>query len=257
MTQAHGKKIDPSDVALLKRAQVEKESRELKKDFGKFFRESWEQVMEPGTCLAPSWHYDFLAEWLTLVGNGEFRRQNPRRKGIVINIPPRTGKSLMCTAAFPAWLWTFNPEKKIMAISYGAELAIPLAVKRRQLIESPWYQRRFPNVKMREDENLKQRQSNTKGGYFVAGTPGGTITGVGGDIIIVDDPLKADAAYSAVERKSANDFYDNTLRSRLNSPTEGVFVVVMQRLHEDDFTGHVLKSEPGEWEHVVVPLIEE
>lgn len=240
----------------LKKHLIELERRELSKDFGRFFEDSWSEVMEPGTELAPSWHYEYLSEWLTLLGTGEFRRRWPKKKGLIINIPPRTAKSLMCTVAFPAWLWTFAPNKKIMAISYGSELAIPLSVKRRELIESQWYQQRW-NVRLKDDENLKQRQGNTKSGYIVAGTPGGTITGVGGDVIIVDDPLKADSAYSETERVNANNFYDNTLRSRLNSPTEGVFLVVMQRLHQEDFTGHLLSSEPGEWEHVSIPLVEE
>ena len=248
--------LTPEEAKRYKRLTFEENARELRSDFGEFFSVAWKQVMEPGTELAPSWHYNYLAEWLTLVGNGDFRRRDPRKKGLIINIPPRTGKSLMVTVAFPAWLWSHSPEKKVMAVSYGAELAIPLAVKRRQLIESKWYQQRF-SVTMREDENLKQRQSNTKGGYFVAGTPGGTITGIGGDVIIIDDPLKADSAYSEAERVAVNNFYDNTLRSRLNSPTEGMFVLVMQRLHQEDLTGHLLSTEPGEWEHVVVPLVEE
>jgi hypothetical protein len=136
------------------------------------------------------------------------------------------------------------------------------AVKSRRLIESPWFQERWGNsFTLRTDENMKARYGNTKGGHRVAITSAGRTTGEGGDIILLDDSHNASEVYSAVKRQGVLDWYDNTMRSRLNNQNTGQIVHVGQRVHENDVIGHVLKKEgrvslhedDGKWVHLVMP----
>jgi hypothetical protein len=120
---------------------------------------------------------------------------------------------------------------QIITSSYSASLSIGLSVQTRRLIESDWFIKYFPEIKLAIDENTKSRFSNKDGGLRYSTSTGGTVTGMGGDIIIIDDPQNPQLSRSEVERKNANDFFNQTLRSRLNNPKQGVFIVIMQRLN--------------------------
>ena len=235
---------------------LQREKRALERDFGLFFRESW-RVMEPSTPLIWSPHYDYMCEWLTYCASGQFRIEHPEKGGVWFCVPPRTSKSNMFNVSFPCWNWTFSPAEKFMNISYGAELATPLSLKRRDLIQSAWYSKYWPKIQIKEDMNLKTRFDNNFGGYMLAGTTAGAITGLGATRIILDDLLKAKDAYSEPLRNAANKLYDETLRSRLNTPARDFFLGISQRLHPVDIVGWLKEHEPERWVFIDVPMEED
>jgi hypothetical protein len=187
-----------------------------------------------------------MAEYLEACRRREITR-------LVINIPPRTMKSIATTVAWPAFLLGKNPATQIIAASYSERLSTKHSIDTRLILESEWYRRIFPEVQLVKDQNTKTKYVTTMRGHRIATSVGGTATGEGGDYLIVDDPLNPTQALSEADRPAANDWFDQTLISRLNDQETGVIVIVMQRLHMEDLTGHVLNR--GGWEHLCLPLI--
>ena len=223
----------------------------LENSLAEFFKEAW-NVLEPGRKLSWSWHYDLICEHLYMVREG---RVDKKYVGIAANVPPRTGKSSLITVCFPVWCWTTQPDKRFLCGSYAGELATEHSIKRRDLIKSSWFQNYWgKKFRMKIDQNVKDHFDNDKTGSMASTSVGGSGTGRGGDVLILDDPLNAEQALSDTERKSANDWIDNTVRSRLNDPSSGLIIMVMQRLHELDCTGYVLAGDPGAWIHLKLPL---
>jgi len=195
--------------------------------------------------FAPSWHLEVLCAKLRDVAEGRCKR-------LIINIPPRHLKSHTASIAFPAWLLGLDPTKQILCVSYTQDLAEKSARECRKLMQSDFYRNTFP-TRLSEDRLAVADFETTEGGNRFSTSVNGTVTGRGADIIIVDDPIKADDAASELRRGSVNEWYDNTLRSRLNNQKTGAIIIVMQRLHTDDLVGHVRESE--EWELVCFPAI--
>lgn len=160
-------------------------------------------------------------------------------------------KSLISNVFFPAWVWINDPTKKFLFISYAERLAIRDSMKCRKLIESKWYQERF-DLSLTKDNNQKSQYDNTKGGYrYSFGF--NSVTGNGGDFVVVDDPLDAEKANSELELNNTNYTYDSAIYNRLNDPNTGVRIIIMQRLHENDLCGHILENRAERWENVVLP----
>jgi predicted phage terminase large subunit-like protein len=212
-------------------------------DFGVFVTAAW-PVIEPVTSFVPNWHIDAVCDYLQAASRGEIDR-------LLINIPPRHMKSILVSVMWPAWIWTHSPHVRFLSASYGASLAERDAVRSRDLIRSGWYQQRWPQVELKGDVNRVSRYENTATGQRVATSVGGEATGEGGDVIIVDDPHKAEEAMLDAARSRVIDWHDGTLGHRFNNPKTGVEVVVMQRLHERDLSGHLL--EQGGWTHLCLP----
>lgn len=221
--------------------QIEKEL--CKKSLHEFVKHAW-FIVEPSTKFVDNWHIEAICEYLETCVRGEIRN-------LIINIPPRHMKSLLVNVFFPAWVWTFAPEKKFLFASYAEDLAIRDSVACRKLITSTWYQQRW-EVALLKDQNQKARFENTNSGYRLSFGFGGGITGEGGDFICIDDPLKSSDANSDATRNQVNLIYDNTISTRLNNPQTGVKILIMQRLHEDDLTGHLLKGKER-YELLVLP----
>src|ERR1700727_1485264 len=172
---------------------------------------------------------------------------------LIINLPPRSLKSHCSSIAFIAWLLGHNPAIQIIAASYGQDLADKLARDTRTLMEADWYRALFPTrLSARKAVN---DVTTTAGGTRMATSVGGVLTGRGADVIVIDDPLKPDQALSEVGRKAVNEWFDNTLLSRLNNKETGIIIIVMQRLHQDDLVGHVL--EQADWDVISFPAIAE
>jgi len=161
-------------------------------------------------------------------------------------------KSLLVDVFFPAWVWTFAPEKKFLFASYAEDIAIRDSQSCRKIIQSAWYKERFPHVELSPSQNQKSKFENTKTGFRLAIGVGGGATGEGGDFIICDDPIKAKDANSDQIRETVNLWWDDTMSTRLNNPKSGVKILIMQRLHADDLTGHLLKGKE-KYEHLVLP----
>lgn len=208
-----------------------------------FIAEAWD-VLEPFEPYQENWHIHYLAEYLEAVTFGEITR-------LIINIAPRHMKSLLCSVMWPCWEWTFRPESRWLFASYAEDLAHKHSVDRRTLMQSDWYRSRWGrSVIFTPDQNQKGRFSNMRRGEMTAVSFGGRVTGLGGNRIVIDDPMNPRMADSDTERESAINFYRKTLHNRLNQPDRDAMVLVMQRLHENDMVGY-LKDQ--EWERVVIP----
>jgi predicted phage terminase large subunit-like protein len=202
--------------------------------FREFIEPAW-HVIEPATPFVAGYHVDAIAEHLQAISDGQLQN-------LIINIPPRHTKSTFVGVLWPAWEWTVNPHLQWLCASYREALAIRDGVKMRRLITSPWYQERWGGLyRLTGDQNEKRRFENDRAGYRVS-IGVGTGTGEGGHRLVLDDPLSADQAESDAYREAANDWIDGTFSTRGNDPRTVARVIVMQRLHESDPTGHLLEK---------------
>lgn len=195
-----------------------------------------------------NWHIDCIAEYLEATRKGEITR-------LIINIPPRFLKSISCSVAFPAWLLGHNPAEQILCASYSKELAMTHSVNCRNVMVTDWYQTLFPKTILADDQNTKTKFKTTVNGVRYAVGVDGTITGEGGNFIIIDDPISAKESNSRLIRDNANNWLGQTAHNRLNDKKNGVIILIMQRLHLNDPTGYLL--DLGGWEHLKIPLIAE
>ncbi len=216
----------------------------LRRDLASFIEHCF-VALEPGKAYQHNWHIEAIAYQLMRVWSGECKR-------LIINVPPRSAKSICVTIAFTAWLMGHNPRKRIMAISYANELSLTHAAAFRSVVTADWYRRAFPDFAIAA--NRGQEIRTTEQGYRYASSIGGSVLGRGADLIVIDDPINGlKEALSAAARRRVKEFYDGTLYSRLNDRATGAIVIVMQRLHEDDLVGHVLEKE--DWEVLSIPAI--
>ncbi len=208
-----------------------------------FVEHAW-QVLEPVAPLQWNWHLDLICEYLTAIKNNDFRKAvGLEKEGVIFNVPPRTMKSLLITVMFPVWVWTTHPARRFMFVSYSEKLSTQHSVYRRNVIESDFYQEHWSSkFSFAKDQNLKSHYENSARGAMFSTAMQATATGMGGDILIFDDPLNPEQALSEVEREAVNLRFDSTFRSRLNNPQTGVKIVVMHRLAERDLTGHLLPA---------------
>jgi predicted phage terminase large subunit-like protein len=246
--------------------EAELHAETLRRDLGAFVRDAW-AVVEPGTPFVSNWHIDVICTYLQAASRREVRK-------LLINIPPRHMKSLLVAVFWPAWVWLTHPERRFLYGSYAQSLSITHSVICRRLVQSQglgsapldaeltltqrvgyrglvsilWGKEAW---RLTDDRNLMGRFENTRAGARLATSVGGTVTGEGGDVTVLDDPHKPEEAQSDVVRQSVLDWYDATWTTRLNDARTGVQVIVMQRLHERDLAGHLL--ERGGWEHLCLP----
>lgn len=205
-------------------------------------------TVEPATFIH-NWHIDAMSEYLMACMNGQIRR-------LIINIPPGYTKSIMVNVGFSTFLLGHKPETRVLSASHTHDLALSMSNKARDVMNSDWYKCLFPETKLRmEVENRQDLVKTTVNGERRAVSFNGKVTGKSGDYIIVDDPTDAQAAWSETEVTKANRWYDTTLYPRLRDKRNGVIIIIMQRLHENDLTGHLLES--GQYEHLKLPVIAE
>ena len=226
----------PADIdrALAERSLVE------------FIRQAW-PIVEPGTPYLHNWHVDLIAEYLEAVTAGDITR-------LIVNIPPRSMKSLAVTVMWPCWEWIAKPALRYLFCSYAASLSTQHSVARRRILESEWYRANWPHIVLTSDQNQKTAYENSRRGLMVSTSVGGVATGLGGSRVVVDDPVNPEEAYSDAKRKTANDYVDKTLPSRLDDKKRDAMIFVMQRIHDDDTTGHVLEKDAvHEWTHLCIP----
>lgn len=216
----------------------------LKTDLCAFVEKSFEIVF-PGQEFQPNWHVEAICHALERVARGEVKR-------LLILMPPRNLKSLSASVAFPAWLLGHEPTKGIICVSYSAELAAKHARDCRALMQSGCYQETFP-TRLDPTKTAEMEFMTTQRGYRLATSTGGTLTGLGGNILIIDDPMKSADAQSKLRRQEIQQWYSNTLLSRLDDKANDAIVVVMQRLHVDDLAGYLLQQ--GGWEVLELPAI--
>jgi len=219
----------------------------LRHDLTLFIERSFSEL-NPQTEYLHNWHIEVIADALEQCRAGKLKR-------LIINVPPRSLKSHMTSIAFPAYLLGHNPSTSIICASYAQDLADKLAGDCRLLMTSDWYQELFPLTRLATRRPMLNDYMTTKKGFRLSTSVNGVLTGRGADFIIIDDPLKPDEALSETQRKTANDWFDHTVVSRLNDKRTGRIIIVMQRLHEDDVVGHVLQQ--GDWYLIKFPAIAE
>jgi predicted phage terminase large subunit-like protein len=218
----------------------------LRQDFCSFVQRCFHEL-NPQAQFLWNWHIEVLAAKLEACRQGKIRR-------LIINVPPRHLKSLCASIALPAWWLGHHPTAQIIGVSYGQDLSDKLARDCRTIMMSKWYQELF-RTRLSAQKQAVDEFTTTLHGFRLATSVGGVLTGRGGDVIIIDDPLKPEEALSETQRRFANEWYDHTLVSRLNDKKEDCIILIMQRLHEDDLVGHVLAQES--WDVVSFPAIAE
>ena len=191
--------------------------------------------LNAAASFQPTPHIEVMAAKLQAVRDGRIKR-------LIVAIPPRHLKSLAASVALPAWLLGHDANAAIVNVTYGQELSDKFARDCRAIMTASWYRALFATRLVSDRASLTELVT-TAGGFRLATSVGGVLTGRGADFIIIDDPLKPVDAMSESRRAAVNQWFDGTLYSRLNDKTKGAIVIVMQRLHEDDLVGHVLKRE--------------
>jgi hypothetical protein len=189
-----------------------------------------------------------MAHELTMLMRGENRR-------LIITIPPRHLKSICTSVALPAFILGHDPTRKIICVSYLQELAVKHANDCRTVMNSDWYRRAFPGTKVDPGKNTETEVMTTQRGFRLSTSVGGTLTGRGGNLIIIDDPIKPTDAMSDTTRERLVQWCGTTLLSRLDDKERDAIILVMQRLHVGDLAGHFLTQ--GGWQNLNLPAIAE
>jgi predicted phage terminase large subunit-like protein len=203
-----------------------------------------------------NWAMDALCEHLQAVTEGQVKK-------LLVNFPPRCGKTLVTSVCFPAWTWARSeqsylsgPQVRFLCGSYNDDLSLQNSTKHRRLIQSPFYQRRWgKRFTITLDQNTKTQFDTSAGGSRISTSARGSLLGIGGDIVVLDDPHNTRQAESEAERLSALTWWREISTTRLNDPKQSAIVVIMQKLHEEDVSGVILSSEWGaDWCHLCIPM---
>lgn len=200
------------------------------------------EVIEPSTSFEYNWHIGAIAEHLQAVWDGEIRL-------LCINMPPRSLKTITTSVCFPAWGLGKDPSTQFMLTSFKSSLAEKMTRKTRMIMQSDWYKRTF-DTRLSEELNRQYYFETTERGQYFSSSMS-SVTGEGATIQICDDPLNPDEALSDQVRESTIETIRGTLFSRFNDPRTGRFILNMQRLHDDDPTGNLLKDRG--WTHLKLP----
>jgi len=221
--------------------------RELfKRSLRDYVEEAW-SVVEPGTPFSPGWHIDAICDHLEAVSGGDVQ-------DLIINVPPRFMKSMLVSVFWPTWVWISKPETRWLTASYAQSLSIRDARRSRTLLNSYWYRQRWGHVfHLADDQNVKGRYENSRMGYRIATSVGGSATGEGGDFIIVDDPHNVKEGESDAAREATILWWNEVMATRLDNQLTGARVIIMQRVHERDLTGHEIAKDMG-YEHLMLPM---
>lgn len=198
------------------------------------FAERAFRVINPSELYEWNWHIGCIAEYLEAAYDGEILR-------LIINLPPRFLKSFLVSVSFPAWVFGKDPSAKFIMTSYKIELARDMTQHCRDIIKDDWYKHIFPRTRVSATQDEKHHFETTMHGQYY-GSAINSVTGKGAGWVLCDDPLRPDEAASDQVRNSTNAAIRNTLFSRFNDRRTGRFILVMQRLHEDDPTGNLLKD---------------
>jgi predicted phage terminase large subunit-like protein len=193
-------------------------------------------LLRPDTPFKPNWHIDAMAHKVSQVASGDVKR-------LIITVPPRHLKSIIASVALPAWYLGHNPSERVVCISYSAELSKTHSSDFRRVVTDPVYQAVFPKMRLARETDSETR--TTQRGHRYATSIQGTLTGRGGNLCIIDDPLKPTDAVSDVSRERVIEWYRSTLVTRPDDKQAARIIVVMQRIHVDDLVGYLLANDAG------------
>jgi len=216
-----------------------------REDFSLFARRAFSELYDQQ--FQDNWHIQSIAHALVDATLGDTRR-------LIIAMPPRSLKSFLGSICLPAWILGQNPGEKVVCASYAQKLSEDFAFQTRRLMQSGWYRSIFPNTRLDAKKSNLEVLTTTRGGHRRATSVGGSLTGMGGNLVIIDDPIKAGDAHSEVARENAMQWYGGTVASRLDDPKKGRIILIAQRLHIEDMPGQL--SAQGGWKMLELPLVE-
>lgn len=206
----------------------------LRTDF-MVFVEGCFATVNPGLAFQDTWHLHAVADALRRVDEGELKR-------LIVNVPPRSGKSILISIAYPAWRLGHDPRTRIICVSSDDKLVASLAGSFRAVVDSDWYRRAFPAFAVQRGGNRATETMTTRHGYRYGVSLGGSVLGRGADLIIADDAMSPAAALSEAVRRRELEMWTTKFPSRLNDKSRGAIVIVGQRLHQDDLVGFVTRD---------------
>jgi len=218
--------------------------------FYDFVKEFWDVVS--GDEPVWNWHIEVICDELQNLAGGVFKKK-PKKHDLIINVPPGSTKSTICSIMFPPWVWLTKPRFRIICGSYTHDLAMDLSRQSREVVISEKYADSFPKIRLSKDQFGKQYFMNTLGGGRRCVGVGGMITGFHGHFVLIDDPLDPQGAKSAADLKKVNDWMSETLPTRKVDKKVVPTVLIMQRLHQDDPTGNMLKKKSNPVRHICLP----
>jgi predicted phage terminase large subunit-like protein len=213
--------------------------------------------------FSPNWHIELLCSELEQLAYQVASRE-PRKYDLIINVPPGSTKTITCSIMFPVWCWTKWYWMRFICSSYSAPLSLESAGYSRDIIQSEQFQELYPELEIKDDKNkltnfriVKKLGGRNKqelsGGSRYSTSVGGTLTGFHGDILLVDDPLNPGQAASDTEIKTANHWVEQTLSTRKTDKAVTPTIIIMQRLHQDDPSGHMLAKNKANIKHISLP----
>ena len=212
-----------------------------------FVRFAW-KLIEPETPLIWNWHLDAVCDHVQA-----FLEKRLDKHNLIINVPPGSMKSTIISVMSPAWMWLHNPSWRGLFFSGNESIGLRDSMKCRDIIESDWYQQTFkPTWRFEKDQNAKGHYRNNASGFRKAQSAGSRVTGDRADDIFCDDPLDAAEAFSKPARDSIITWWTQAASNRLNDLRTGGRCIIMQRLHDEDLAGYVLKHEPQDWDKLII-----
>lgn len=223
-----------------------------RKSLWEFVKYFWHDVIPEEPVW--NWHIPYLCNELQKAVETLFDRK-PKLYDLLINIPPGTTKSTLCSIMLPVWVWTRDKRIRTISGSYEHLLAVNFSSKSRRLVESEKYQRLFGPILLQDDQNTKTFYENEDGGDRKAVGTQGTVTGSHAHLLLIDDPINPKAARSEADLKAVNEWMAETLPSRKVDKEVSVTILIMQRLHEDDPSGKWIKliTKGSAIKHICLP----
>lgn len=203
-----------------------------------------------------NWHIKYICHELQAVAERVFARE-PKKYDLIINVPPGSTKSTICSVMFPIWVWIRDPVIRSLCSSYSGDLSLDLSVKSRDLMKTKRFTELFPNVKVRQDLDSKGYFGNTEGGRRYSTSTSGTATGMHGHFLIIDDPINPRGAISEAALKECKEWYDQTFSTRKIDKKVSVTLLIMQRLGLEDLTQHLLEKKNVKLKHICLPAEDE
>ena len=224
----------------------------VRESFKDFVQRFWDTIVPEK--LVWNWHMDVLCQYLQEAAERVFKGE-PKKEDIIINIPPGTTKSSVCSIFYLPWIWTRMPTARSINASYSYPLAMDLSRKSRDVVTSEKYTRLFGDVGVREDQNAKGYFATEAGGMRYAVGTGGSVMGFHGHFLVVDDPLDPNQAVSEAKLEAANRWIAETLPSRKVNKEVTVTILIMQRLHQNDPSAVMLRraDEGVATRHIKLP----
>lgn len=220
-----------------------------RRQLDEFVRLMWDTIIHEK--LVWNWHMDIICRELQIVAKRVIERK-PKKHNLIINIPPGTTKSTICSIMFPAWLWVQDQRLRSICASYSKDLALDFSIKCRFVMESEKYTDFFGKLNLREDLNTKSHYANSMGGERVSTSTGSTIIGRHGHVLIIDDPIDPRGVESPIKNQECNKWHDQQLSTRKVDKAVTPTILIQQRLGINDLTAHLLKKH-NDVRHVCLP----